>query len=96
MTDRTLHAVRDGGRIAYPNGVTPKPKAPPGARISSYDAIRGQEAASKLNRLIASSTFKVHVARTFRLDQVTEAHHALEKHFLGKLVLLPNEPEDAP
>ena len=96
MTDRTLHAVGNGGRIAYPNGVTPKPKAPPGARISSYDAIRGQEAASKLNRLIASGAFEVHVARAFRLDQVAEAHHALEEHFLGKLALLPNEPGDAP
>lgn len=96
MTDRTLRAVRDGGRIAYPNGVTPKPAAPPGARITSYDAIRGQQAASKLDHLIASGAFEVHVARAFSLDRVGEAHAALEEHFVGKLALLPNERADGP
>ena len=87
--DQALGAVRDGGRVAYPNGVTPKPKANPGVRLSSYDAIRGQEATAKLHRLIASGPFEIHVARSFPLEQVADAHRALEKHYLGKLALRP-------
>ena len=30
--ERALAAVRDGGRVAYPNGVMPEPKARPGVR----------------------------------------------------------------
>jgi len=88
--DRALGAVRDGGRIAYPNGVMPKPKARPGVHLSSFDAIRGQETTAKLHRLIASGPFEIHVARTFPLEQVAEAHRALEQHYLGKLALRPN------
>lgn len=85
--ERVLAAVRDGGRIAYPNGVMPEPKARPGVRLSSYDGLRGPEATAKLNHLIDSGPFEIHVARTFPLDQAAEAHRALGTHFLGKLAL---------
>ena len=85
--ERALAAVRDGGRVAYPNGVMPEPKVRPGVRLSSYDVIPGPEATDKLNRLIDSGPFEVHVARTFPLDQAAEAHRALGTHFLGKLAL---------
>ena len=81
--------MRDGGRVAYPNGVMPEPKARPGVRLSSYDVIPGQEATDKLNRLIDSGPFEIHVARTFPLDQAAEAHRALAEHYLGKLALRP-------
>jgi NADPH:quinone reductase len=87
--ERAPAAVRDGGRVAYPNGVMPEPKARPGVRLSSYDVIPGQEATDKLNRLIDSGPFEIHVARTFPLDQAAEAHRALGTHFLGKLALRP-------
>ncbi len=41
----------------------------------------------KLNQLIEQAPFEVHVDRTFALEQVNEAHKALQKHFLGKLAL---------
>ncbi|HSC86477.1 MAG TPA: zinc-binding dehydrogenase, partial [Polyangiaceae bacterium] len=66
------------------------PTAPPGVRIASYDAIRGPAAAEKLARLIAAGPFHVHVADTFELARVAEAHRRLEAHFLGKLLLRPN------
>jgi NADPH:quinone reductase len=88
--DRTLAAVREAGRIAYPKGVTPAPDAPPGLRITAYDAIRGPDAAAKLDRLIASGPFDVHVARSFTLEQIADAHRMLETHVIGKLVLRPN------
>ena len=89
-TDRALAAVRDGGRIAYPNGVRPKPSARPGVSLRSYDAIRGPEATTKLHGLIASGPFEVHVARAFPLVQIAAAHRALEEHHLGKLALRPS------
>lgn len=87
--DRSLEAVRDSGRIAYPNGVRPKPTARSGLHLSSYDAIRGQEATAKLHRLIDSGSFEIHLARTFPLEQVAEAHGLLDEHYLGKLALRP-------
>lgn len=88
--DQTLKAVRDGGRVAHPNGVMPAPKAPPGVRLSSYDVEPNQEAIDKLNRLIEAGPFEVHVARTFPLEKAAEAHRALNDHYLGKLALRPH------
>ncbi|MGH9900311.1 MAG: quinone oxidoreductase family protein [Pyrinomonadaceae bacterium] len=42
--DRALEAIRDGGRVAHPNGVMPEPKAPPGVRLGSYDVVPDQPA----------------------------------------------------
>ena len=85
--DQALTAMRDGGRVAYPNGVQPEPKARPGVSVSSYDVAVNREVIEKLNRLIEAGPFEVYVARTFRLDHATEAHRALDEHYLGKLAL---------
>jgi NADPH2:quinone reductase len=87
--EQALQAVRDGGRVAYPNGVEPEPKARPGVEVKSYDGTPSPEAIAKLNRLIEQAPFEVHVARTFPLDQAAEAHRALGDHFLGKIALRP-------
>jgi NADPH:quinone reductase len=86
-TQMALEAIRKGGRIAYPNGVEPEPKAPSGVSIRSYDGMPTPETIQKLNRLIEPGRFIVHIARTFSLDQAATAHRALESHYLGKLVL---------
>lgn len=88
--DRALEAVRDGGRIVYPNGVSPRPQARPGVRLINYDAVRGEQATSRLHRLIASRGLEIHVADSFSLEQVAEAHRALEKHYIGKIALRPH------
>ena len=87
--ERALTAVRDGGRVAYPNGVEPEPKARPSVKISAYDGKPDHQAIEKLNRLIDAGPFEVHVARTFPLDRAAEAHRALDEHHLGKLALRP-------
>ena len=85
--------MRAGGRVAYPNGVEPKPKPPFGIDAKSYDGMPDPQAIEKLNRLIESSgppgvgPFEVHIARSIPLDQAAEAHRALDEHYLGKLVL---------
>lgn len=85
--DRTLTAVRDGARVACPYGVVPEPQVPPGRQVILYNGARGPAATSRLNQIIDSGPFEVHVARTFGLDQATAAHRALEEHYLGKLAL---------
>ena len=86
-TDRALTAIRDGGRVAYPNGVMPIPKAPDGVSVEAYDGEGGRERFDNLNRLIEAGPFEVCVYRTFPLEQAADAHAALEEHHLGKIAL---------
>jgi NADPH:quinone reductase-like Zn-dependent oxidoreductase len=86
-TDRALVAIRSGGRIAYPNGVMPVPKAPAKVSIDAYDGEGGREAIDRLNELIEAGPFEVHVHRTFPLEQAAQAQAALEEHHLGKIAL---------
>ena len=90
QADAALQSLRDGGRVAYPNGVEPAPKARPGIKISNYDGQMTPQSIAKLNRLIDQGPFEVHVARTFSLDQAADAHKALDEHFLGKMAILPS------
>jgi len=87
--DRALRAMKQDGRVAHPNGVMPAPKAPPGVNVQSYDIEPSSQQIERLNRLIDSGPFEVHVARTFPLDQAADAHRELNKHYLGKLALRP-------
>ena len=86
---RPLACLRKGGRAAYPNGVEPEPTAPAGVDIKSYDGMPNRKVFDKLNHMIESGPFEVHIARTFTLDQAVEAHRALKTHFLGKLGIIP-------
>lgn len=88
-TDRALRAMKSNGRVAYPNGVRPAPKAPSGVKVQDYDVEPTPEQIEKLNRLIESGPFEVHIARTFPLDKAADAHRELDKHYLGKLALRP-------
>lgn len=88
--ERALESIRDGGRVAYPNGVEPEPKGRAGLTVKSYDGMPSPDAIKKLNQLIEAAPFEVHIARTFPLDQAAEAHRALDDHFLGKLALRPS------
>lgn len=87
--DKALEALREGGRVAYPNGVEPEPKPRPGLTIQSYDGMPDPQVMGKLDRLIAAGPFEVHIARFFPLEQAADAHRALDTHYLGKLALRP-------
>jgi NADPH:quinone reductase len=89
VAQEALAAVRNGGRVAYPNGVEPEPKARSGVSVQSYDGMPDPQAIEKLNRLIESGPFAVHIDRTFSLDEVREAYRVLNSHYLGKLALRP-------
>ncbi len=84
---KAVDMVRDGGRVAFPHGVEPEPQTRPGVKVHAYDGDPDPEIIKKLNRLIESGPFEVHVARTFPLDQAGEAQQALARHHLGKYAL---------
>jgi len=86
-TDEALLAIRQGGRIAYPHGVMPEPTAPDGVAIEAYDGENSPTLIDRLNALIDSGPFEVHVDRTFRLEEASKAHKALTEHHLGKIAL---------
>ena len=86
-TDRALSAIRSGGRIAYPNGVMPAPTAPERASAEAYDGEGGRAAIDRLNELIESGPFEVHVDRVFPLEEAAAAQAALTTHHLGKIAL---------
>ncbi|HEY6119164.1 MAG TPA: NADP-dependent oxidoreductase [Pyrinomonadaceae bacterium] len=86
-TVQALLAIRKGGRVAYPHGVMPEPTAPEGVEIKAYDGETSPALIARLNALIDSGPFEVHVDRTFRLDEAGEAHKALTEHHLGKIAL---------
>jgi NADPH:quinone reductase-like Zn-dependent oxidoreductase len=85
--DSALTALRPGGRVAYPNGVQPKPNPPAGIKAQAYDGNLDGPLIARLSRLIGSASFHVHVARTFPLEQAADAHRMLDTHYLGKLSL---------
>ena len=86
-TDQALLAIRQGGRIAYPHGVMPEPTAPDGVEVESYDGENNPELIERLNVLIDSGPFEVHVGRVFPLDEASQAQQALTEHHLGKIAL---------
>jgi NADPH2:quinone reductase len=87
--EQALSAVRQGGRAAFPNGVEPEPQSYAGINVTSYDGMPDHDVLEKLNHLIESGPFDVHVARVFKLEQAADAHRALDSHYLGKLALRP-------
>ena len=86
-TDEALSAISRGGRIAYPHGVMPEPAAPKGVAIKAYDGENTPALINRLNELIESGPFAVHVGKTFQLSEAAQAHRALSNHHLGKFVL---------
>jgi NADPH:quinone reductase len=86
-TDRALEAMRDGGRIAFPNGVMPEPRARDEVDVQGYDGEPGAEAIEELNRLISAGPFEVVIERSFDLEHAADALRAVQGHHLGKLAL---------
>jgi NADPH:quinone reductase-like Zn-dependent oxidoreductase len=83
-----LDLVRPGGRIAYPNGVDPKPQHRPNVRIVAYDGTPGPKEYANLERALEEARIEVRVAEVYPLAQAAEAHDRLRKgRVLGRIVL---------
>ena len=90
--DPVLGAVREGGRVAWPQGVDPVESLPDGVegRPFTYDPDETARTLADAGRLIEGEgpvPFRVHVARAFPLAEAAAAHRELGGHFAGKLVL---------
>jgi len=86
--DRAVEAVKDGGRVAYPNGVEPPPKQRPGIRVVPYDAVPGEREFAQLAAAIEAAELKVQIAAAFPLGEASHAHQRLAQgRVLGKIVL---------
>jgi len=88
--EKALTVMREGGRVAYPwVNQRPAPKAPSTVRLSGYNGNLDRALVIKLNKLIESGAFEVHLGGTFTLDQAVDAYQAVGSHHLGRLALLP-------
>lgn len=85
---RCLDTLKEGGRMAYPNGIEPEPRKRRGVRIKGYDAESGVRQFDRLNAAIEESHLQVPIAGVFPLDEAARAHERLESgHVLGRVVL---------
>jgi NADPH:quinone reductase len=86
--ERCLDFVRGRGRLVYPNGVEPTPRARRTISVRSYDAVANPPALAKLNRRIEAATLRVPIAATYPLGKAADAHRRLDKgRVLGRIVL---------
>jgi NADPH2:quinone reductase len=86
--DRVVENVKEGARVAYPNGVEPEPKKRHGIRVIPYDAVPGVREFSHLGNAVEAAKLKVPIAATFPLGEAKKSHQRLEQgHVLGKIVL---------
>jgi len=84
--EAALERMKKGGRVAYPNGVEPEPKAARGITVRGYDGEASPDAFDRLNALISRGPFHVE-AKFYPLEEAAQAHRDLTKHHLGKLAL---------
>lgn len=82
-----LHALREGGRLAYPNGIEPRPRRRSGIDFVAYDAVPGIAEFKQLGRAVRKPALKVPIAGEFKLKDAGEAHKRLAGHVLGKIIL---------
>jgi len=82
-----LKQVKKGGIIAYPHGVDPEPKGLTGAKVESFDGLADRDVYDRLNELVARGPFRVEITRTYRLEDLPQAHRDILKHHIGKPAL---------
>jgi NADPH:quinone reductase-like Zn-dependent oxidoreductase len=86
--ERCLDALRAGGRMAFPSGVHPEPKARAGINSVRYDAIAGPQEFERLNQAIIAAKLQVPIAADYPLADAAKAQERVEAgHVLGKVVL---------
>lgn len=85
---RLLDGLRQGGRVAYPNGVEPAPRRRRGMSLHAYDATPGVRQFERLGRAIAAARLEVPIAASYPLAAAAKAHARLARHHVrGKIVL---------
>lgn len=86
--DKAIAALRAGGRVAYPHGVQPPEQTGrPDVEVVAFNGIPDRDVIDRLNALIESRQFSVHISRRFALADASQAHRALNDHHPGRMVL---------
>ncbi len=85
--ERELKNMRHAGRVVYPNGVEPEPKAPRGVRVIAYDGEPHPDKFNRLNELIGKGPFHAELYGSYPLEEVPRALHDVRAHHLGKLAV---------
>lgn len=85
--EKLLGLVKDGGIVAYPNGVEPIPRVREGITVESYNGYHGRDALERLTRFVEMGPFEVEVSRTYPLEQLPTALVDVTHHHLGKLAV---------
>ena len=87
--ERCIDALKPGGRLAFPYGVSPEPKPRLELGIDSrYNAVAGREEFERLNQAIVAAKLQVPIAAEYPLADAAKAHERLDAgHVLGKVVL---------
>lgn len=83
-----IDALKPGGRLAFPYGVRPEPKARAGLPVVRYDAVAGPKEYERLNEAILAAHLEVPIAAEFPLAEAAKAQERIAAgHVLGKIVL---------
>jgi NADPH:quinone reductase len=83
-----IDALKPGGRLAFPYGVRPEPKARAGLPVVRYDAVAGPKEYERLNEAIPAAHLEVPIAAEFPLAEAAKAQERMAAgHVLGKIVL---------
>jgi NADPH2:quinone reductase len=85
--EKSIAAIRAGGRLAYPHGVEPAPTGRPDVETIGFDGNPGRDVTNKLNALIEGRAFYVQISHRFVLADAAQAHRALMDHRAGRIIL---------
>jgi len=87
--ERCLDALKPGGRVAFPLGVSPEPKPRVELRSETrYNAVAGLQEFERLNQSIVASKLQVPIAAEYPLPDAAKAQERVEAgHVLGKVIL---------
>jgi NADPH:quinone reductase len=85
--DELLRLVKEGGKVAHPNGIMPPPRGPRGVDVRAYDGQHGRAALDRLNELVAKESFHVEVSKSYPLEETSKALSDVKRHHLGKLAI---------
>ncbi|HEY2026975.1 MAG TPA: NADP-dependent oxidoreductase, partial [Gemmatimonadaceae bacterium] len=96
--ERCLTLLRDGARVAYPNGVEPAPRRRSGVRTVAYDAEASRRHWDDLARATEEARLRVPLAAVYPLEQARRAHERIEEgHVVGRVALkIRDEPPSGP
>ncbi|HEX8783535.1 MAG TPA: NADP-dependent oxidoreductase [Steroidobacteraceae bacterium] len=87
--ERCLDALKPGGRVAFPLGVSPEPKPRVELRSATrYNAVAGPQEFERLNQAIIAAKLQVPIEAEYPLADAAKAQQRVEAgHVLGKVVL---------